>query len=159
MTADRCSVADPGGGPGIGARVVAAAQGWIGTPYRHQASCRGVGCDCLGLVRGVWREVVGSEPERPPAYTPDWAEATGEERMLAAAGRHLTSISGVAQAGDVLLFRMVERGPAKHAGILGSGRLEGGTLIHAYSGHGVCETRLGEAWLRRLVGVFRFPSG
>ncbi|MEM1422329.1 MAG: peptidase P60, partial [Pseudomonadota bacterium] len=28
---------------------------WIGTPYRHQASLRGVGCDCLGLLRGVWR--------------------------------------------------------------------------------------------------------
>ena len=28
---------------------------WIGTPYRHQASLKGVGCDCLGLVRGVWR--------------------------------------------------------------------------------------------------------
>ena len=46
------------------------ARGWIGTPYRHQASLKGVGCDCLGLVRGVWREVMGEEPEAPPAYRP-----------------------------------------------------------------------------------------
>jgi cell wall-associated NlpC family hydrolase len=33
--------------------IVAEARTWIGTPYRHQASLKGVGCDCLGLVRGV----------------------------------------------------------------------------------------------------------
>ena len=37
------------------ARVVAEARMWIGTPYVHQASALGAGCDCLGLVRGVWR--------------------------------------------------------------------------------------------------------
>ena len=159
MMAGRCSAAEvmaPSGD--VGARVVAAARGWLGTPYLHQASCRGVGCDCLGLVRGVWREVLGVEPERPPAYTPDWAEATGEERMLAAAARHLVRVAGEARAGDVLLFRMVQRGPAKHAAILVSERLAGGSVVHAYSGHAVCETLLGEAWLRRLAGVFRFPG-
>ena len=46
--------------------IVAAARRWIGTPYRHQASLIHVGCDCLGLVRGVWREVIGDEPEAAP---------------------------------------------------------------------------------------------
>src|SRR5690625_4545951 len=142
-----------------GAEIVAAARRWIGTPYRHQASCLGVGCDCLGLLRGIWREVMGAEPERPPAYTPDWAEATGEERMLAAAARHLSRVEGEALAGDVLLFRMVELGPAKHAAILSSAGLENGRMIHAYSGHAVCETRLGQGWTRRLAAVFRFPAG
>jgi len=59
--------------------IVAAARGWLGTPYRHQAACRGAGCDCLGLVRGVWREVVGDEPDRPPAYSVDWSEPAREE--------------------------------------------------------------------------------
>ena len=48
------------------------ARGWLGTPYQHQASLKGVGCDCLGLVRGIWREAFGAEPEVPPAYAPDW---------------------------------------------------------------------------------------
>lgn len=69
-------------------RVVAAARGWIGTPYRHQASRRGVGCDCLGLVRGVWREIYGQEPEAPGPYQPDWGERAGEDRLLTAAIRH-----------------------------------------------------------------------
>ncbi|KAB2949447.1 MAG: hypothetical protein F9K19_23780, partial [Rhizobiaceae bacterium] len=54
-----------GGDDETGRRVLEAAIGWIGTPYRHQASRKGVGCDCLGLVRGIWRELYGSEPEAP----------------------------------------------------------------------------------------------
>lgn len=137
---------------------VLAARGWLGTPYRHQASCRGVGTDCLGLVRGLWRELLGHEPERPGAYTPDWAEATGEERLLAAAARHLIGVPlHAAMAGDVLLFRMIDSGPAKHVAILSSDTLVRGTIIHAYSGHDVCETHLTEPWIRRLTAVFRFP--
>ena len=49
--------------------IVQAARGWIGTPYVHQASVKGGGTDCLGLVRGIWREFFGAEPEVMPAYT------------------------------------------------------------------------------------------
>ena len=35
--------------------IVAEARNGIGTPYRHQGSLKGVACDCIGLVRGVWR--------------------------------------------------------------------------------------------------------
>lgn len=151
--ADHCSTA------GDGQRIVALTRGWIGTPYLHQASCRGAGTDCLGLIRGIWREAIGAEPETPPAYTPDWAEATGEERLIAAALRHLQRVTRIdARAGDVLLFRMRDRGPAKHAGILVSSGLAPGRLVHAYSGHAVCETALTGPWLRRLAGVFRFPQ-
>ena len=66
----------------FGGRVVAIARGFIGTPYRHQGSLKGVGCDCLGLIRGVWRELYGVEPEVPAPYAPDWAERAGEERLV-----------------------------------------------------------------------------
>ncbi len=103
----------------VGERVVVAARGWIGTPYRHQASVKGVGCDCLGLVRGVWREVVGDEPERVPPYSPDWAEVVGEETLLEAARRYLVEIAlGEARVGDVLLFRMGLGAVAKHVAIV-----------------------------------------
>lgn len=139
--------------------VVDAARAWLGTPYRHQASCRGVGADCLGLIRGVWRDVVGTEPEQPPAYTPDWAEATGDERLLRAAHRLLTRVrEDDAAPGDILLFRMIDRGPAKHVAVLVSDGLDQGRIVHAYSGHAVCETRLTAAWRRRLAGVFRLPK-
>jgi len=135
--------------------IVGAARGWLGTPYRHQASRKGAGCDCLGLVRGVWRELVGPEPARLPPYTPDWAEVTGEEMLLAAARAHFREVPlGEAQAGDVLIFRMATGVPAKHCGVL-SGL---GALVHAYWGRAVVETRLVPWWLRRAVAAFAFPG-
>jgi NlpC/P60 family putative phage cell wall peptidase len=133
--------------------IVAAARGWIGTRYVHQQSARGAGCDCLGLVRGVWREVCGDEPEKVPAYTPDWSEASGDERLWLAAGRWLSERPlSAAQAGDVLLFRMRAGTVAKHLGIMSGPS----SFVHAYSGHGVVESALTLAWRRRVVAAFAF---
>lgn len=135
-------------------KLLAEARDWLGTPYRHQASVKGVGTDCLGLIRGVWREVYGSEPEVPPAYTPDWAEALGEETLLGAAHRHLEEIPvSTAAPGDLLLFRMGLGCPAKHAALV-SGEAR---IIHAYWGRAVCETSLVPWWKRRIAAAFRFP--
>jgi NlpC/P60 family putative phage cell wall peptidase len=134
---------------------VCEARAWIGTPYRHQASLKGVGCDCLGLIRGVWRAVVGEEPERAPPYAPDWAEASGDEALAQAATRHLVAIPLDAfREGDVLLFRWRNHMPAKHAAIVTSDD----TMVHAHDGAAVAEVALAPWWRRRLAYAFRFPS-
>lgn len=134
--------------------IIAAARGWLGTPYQHQASLKGVGCDCLGLVRGVWRDVYGEEPEQPPPYSADWAESGSGETLLEAARRHLVEIPDTEYApGDVLLFRWKPYLPAKHAGIA----MPMGRMIHAQDGANVCEVSLSPWWLKRLCFVFRFP--
>ena len=137
--------------------IVAAARGWIGTPYIHQMSAKGAGCDCLGLLRGVWREVIGPEPEAPPAYSRDWSEASGEERLMAAALRHLVRTDGHFP-GSVILFRMREGAVAKHLGIAAQSA-SGPTFVHAYSGHGVVESALTRPWARRIAARFIFPTG
>jgi NlpC/P60 family putative phage cell wall peptidase len=145
----------------VAERVVAEALTWLGTPYRHQASLKGVGCDCLGLVRGVWRALYGGEPEAMPAYTPDWAEARGQETLAAAAARHLAAIPvEEAAPGDVLLFRWRANLPAKHAGILIAGSAPGkdGRFIHAHQGAAVALATLSPWWRRRIAFAFRFPE-
>lgn len=140
-----------------GAEIVAAARGWIGTPYVHQASRKGAGADCLGLVRGVWAETGGDTPERVPAYTPDWSQATGEETLLTAAGAWLVPVApGRVQPGDVIVFRMRPGAVAKHLGLLAETGAAP-TFIHAYSGHAVLESPLTPPWARRIVAYFRFP--
>ncbi len=140
--------------PIAGQRVVAEAATWLGTPYRHQGSTRGVGCDCLGLIRGVWRGLNGAEPEAPGRYAPDWAEA-GADRLMQAARRHLID-RGAAEpeAGDVILFRWRPHMAAKHAGIAAGGD----RFIHAYEGASVTVSTLVPQWRRRIAGVFRFPD-
>ena len=87
--------------------IVAEARAWIGTPYRHQASLKGVGCDCLGLVRGVWR---ARDRRRAGARAALCARLGGGDAARGAGGRarrHLDRRSPWPQfePGDVLLFR------------------------------------------------------
>jgi NlpC/P60 family putative phage cell wall peptidase len=143
---------------GQGTEIVGLARGWIGTPYVHQQSVQGAGCDCLGLVRGLWRALYGAEPEEIPPYSPDWAEPQRDEALWRAARRHLLEKPVAARApGDVILFRMRAGSVAKHMGIVGQGA-QAPSFIHAYSGHGVVESPLSPPWARRVVACFAFPE-
>jgi cell wall-associated NlpC family hydrolase len=165
-------------------KVVSTTRSWIGTPYHHQMAVKGAGCDCLGLVRGVYAEIYGKPSEVPPPYSRDWAEATGQETLLDAAGRHLICVLPLAatshalpasgllervpalkntkvtpgkwdiQPGDVLIFRMRRGALAKHAAIATSAT----TMIHAFEDNSVCEVPLTPWWLRKIAGVYRFPD-
>ena len=135
--------------------ILACARGWIGTPYQHQASLRGIGCDCLGLVRGVWREIFGNEPERVPAYSQDWAEASQREALAEAGARHLVAVPlAEMRGGDVVLFRWRSGLVAKHAAIVTGDN----TMIHAHDGASVAEVAFAPWWRRRVGFVFRFPG-
>src|SRR3972149_717145 len=100
--------------------IVAVARTWIGTPYHHQAALKGVGCDCLGFVRGVWREITGQDHEAIDPYSPDWGETSQTEHLYAGARRYLLEVNLThpvraeritgTQCGDVVLFRMTHRG-------------------------------------------------
>ncbi|AXI47035.1 peptidase [Sulfitobacter sp. SK012] len=141
-----------------GVLIATVARKWIGTPYVHQAATKGAGSDCLGLIRGVWREVLGAEPEAVPAYSMDWSEPQGEEHLWAAALRNLKPKQcGPDAPGDVLLFRMRQGAVAKHLGLMG--RVDDApSFIHAYARHGVVESPLSEPWQRRIVACFEFPE-
>ncbi|MBD9525578.1 NlpC/P60 family protein [Paracoccus sp. PAR01] len=139
----------------MSAAIVAAARSWIGTPYVHQASAKGAGTDCLGLIRGIWREFHGAEPMVLPAYTPDWGETDDEELLIGGALRFLRPTSDEAP-GDVLIFRMRSGAIAKHMGILAHTGAEA-SFIHAYDRHGVVESPLSAPWRSRIAGRFRFP--
>jgi NlpC/P60 family putative phage cell wall peptidase len=156
--------------------ILAEARGWIGTPYQHQASVKGAGCDCLGFVRGVWRAIYGAEPEAAPAYTPDWAERHGEETLLLAARRHLVETDvASAMPGDVLLFRMAAHAPMKHCAILdepdreiAKSRIDvagdfansrpHSFIIHAYWARAVVRSRFAPWWRARCAAAFSFPD-
>lgn len=135
-------------------RIVAAARGWLGTPYRHQASIRSVGADCLGLVRGIWREVIGTEPEAIPAYPRLAPGGDKDELLLDAFDRYFRPVIEGPTTGHVLLFRLRPLSPVRHCGILA----RSGRLIHAVERRGTVEIELDQRWQRRLAAVFAFPE-
>lgn len=139
----------------IALKVQHLAEQWIGTPYRHQGSGKQIGCDCLGLVRGIWREVYGEEPEEPPAYAPDWAERGSHDALYDAACRYFSAPIKIdqMQGGDLLLFRWRAGHAAKHLGIY----CGNSAFIHAYEQSGVVLSPLVPQWRSKIAAVFRFP--
>lgn len=142
----------------IQADIIAAARGWLGTPYVHQAAVKGAGCDCLGLIRGVWAEVYGQEPEPVPPYTQDWSEPQRDEALWRAAAKHLVEKPHTDAAfGDLVLFRMRDGSVAKHMGLQASVGQEP-RFIHSYMRHGVVESPFSSPWRRRVAARFTFPK-
>lgn len=139
---------------GLADEIVLEARAWLGTPYRHQASALGAGCDCLGLLRGVWRALYGDEPEKLLPYRADWRDAANAEALQQAAERHLRPLIDEPCAGNVLLFRLHRSLPAKHCGIMVSAT----AFVHAQEQLGVVEANLTPSWARRVSGVFKFPN-
>lgn len=133
--------------------IVKEAREWIGTPYHHQMSVKGVGCDCLGLVRGIFRHLYGWEPEVPP-YSSDWGDSNNAETLMQAGFNYLEPIEkDKAEAGDVVGIRWKDYRVVKHVLVLTS--LD--TAIHAYNRSTCKEITLGQ--LKPMIAVaFRFPK-
>lgn len=131
--------------------VTAAARGWLGTPFHHQARVRGVGVDCIGLVIGTARDagdLLG--PYDFYSYGP----SPNPQVLLKEVNDNLRR-SGALREGSVLLFRIMRE--PQHFGIyLGPST---NTFVHAYSVRGkVVEDVLDEVWRRRLLGIYEFKE-
>ena len=136
--------------------VVTIARTWFGTPYHHQASLKGVGYDCLGLVRGIYAELYGHPTKTPPAYTRDLAEATKTETLLNAADQHLIAVNKDSYSvGDVVIFRLRTGAMAKHCAIVSG--LDPDRMIHAFESGPVCEVNMSSWWKRHIAAAYSFP--
>lgn len=134
--------------------IAAVARTWLGTPYRHQAATLGAGCDCLGLLRGVWRALYGSEPISLPPYRADWRDPAHAETLLAGARQLLVPAAAPLATGQIVLFAMRRAHAPKHCAIL----IAPDRFVHAQERLGVCEAGLSESWRRRIAAVFTFPE-
>lgn len=137
--------------------VVRIARLWLGTPYLAQASAKGRGADCVGLVRGIWRDIYGTEPHDLPVRPADWGQLGPRDAVMELASRYLSPAGEHPEVGDVLLFRMRSGAAARHFAIL-TRQGPAGAFIHAYERHGVIESPLSAPWQRRLAASFRFPG-
>lgn len=132
--------------------VVAAARRWIGTPYVDGQALRGVGCDCIGLIRGVLLDVSGIKAPNPPGWRADWASSRARPLVTAARDQLSAGDRLNPQPGDVLALRGLN-GREPHCGIMAPD----GRFIHAIEGVGVVEVHLSQ-WVTRVSFVAKFPA-
>lgn len=146
------------------AQVVEEARSWIGTPFMHQHRHKHVGCDCIGLVRGVYRELgLTMCPTKISAAAGRFSD--GYPRMpdgvaFEAYMNHFADRIQLAamRPGDVILLRYDTH--PQHAAILGDYKYGGLSMIHAMSVPklGVREHRIDNTWRRRIVAAYSIPG-
>jgi cell wall-associated NlpC family hydrolase len=126
---------------GVGARALAAADAYVGVPYRWGGTSPRTGFDCSGYVQYVYRR--------------EGAELPRTSRQQAAAGTRRPTRWDAAGPGDLVMF--AEEGEAiSHVAFY----VGGGRILHASaSGGGVryddLATRRGRWYRERLVAVRR----
>ena len=134
--------------------IIAATRGWIGTPYRHQGCLKGSGCDCLGLIRGVWQEIYGEPATEIPPYAQFEKDVAGAARLLNAAQKYLHEGEAPPRPGQVILFQLRRQMPPRHCAILVSNF----KFIHAQERLGVVEVNLDKKWMRRIHSIYSFEE-
>lgn len=146
-----------------GEAVAAEAREWLGTKFVWQASQKGVGCDCKGLLWGVARELGFPEAESLYARVADYSPTRPVpsallKEGLAAIFDPVASIDDV-QLGDVLLLSI--RGKPAHLAIVSDQRAAGPDFpvlwraIHAQIG---TKDWVKETVLRSLLRMFPLDS-
>ncbi len=129
-------------------QIIEEARSWVGTPFHHQASVKGRGCDCGGMIKGVGA-VFGCNFKRVPV---DYARIPSNG-MLEALLEDVLVPTPVPHPGDVLLFKYLRE--PQHLGIF----TEKDSVIHSYQPSGrVIEHRLDKKWRSRIVRVFKYPG-
>lgn len=138
-----------------GADVVQEARRWVGTPYRHQAAVLHVGCDCIGLVRGVAARL-GVLPVQDWRDVGAYSRTPSPLRMGAGMRRYLDPVTEPA-AGDIAWIEWRE-GLPMHLAFLADGAA-GRSLIHSYElvGRVVEHSFIGE-WPARVQSWWRLPA-
>ncbi len=134
--------------------VVRVAREWIGTRWQHQASVKGVGTDCIGLIGGVALElgIEGAEQWKLDPSLHCYGREPDPRMLLAAVVGYLDQVDRADMApGDVLLLRF--NSEPQHFAIL-SGET---TIIHAYAqARKVVENRIDDVWRKRILRVYAF---
>ena len=128
-----------------GAMVVAEAMSWIGTPWHRNASLKGVGADCVGVVAGTALAL-----GLPVRYRNDYPQVP-DGSLLRELSAQCTAI-GALEPGAVLL--MTFTAVPHHVGIY-----TGEGIVHAYAQVRRCVFSPWEDyWRAKVRRIFRLPG-
>lgn len=135
--------------------VVREARTWLNTPFHHQASVKGVGCDCIGLIKGVGvaLNLVNYDPASAKAKSfANYSMMPNPRMMREGLATWLVPLSVDEALPADILFMTWGREP-QHVAL----KTDKG-IIHSYSSVGkVVEHALDENWQRRIVAAYRYP--
>ena len=143
--------------------IVAKARTWLGTPFHHQARVKGKGCDCLGLVIGVAKELELTDKTGRLLASHDevtYSRQPNSSHLIDKLSSLLDKVSlENASYGDIVVFK-VGRNP-QHLAILSNydnSRLWLSMIHSDVRARCVVEHRMDDEWQAKLKYVFRVSS-
>lgn len=114
-------------------RFVDAALSWVGTPYHHHGTIKGVGCDCATLLVCAAKEAGLLRLDFSAGeYSPQWHLNRTAQRYLAKIGEVCVEVPFPALPGDIVVFQFAR--VFSHGAIV----LEWPRVIHAFVDRNVC---------------------
>ncbi len=130
--------------------VLSSARSWLGTPYHHGASLKSVGCDCFGLVRGIYEDLTGIKVEPSSVYSQSWLRDKDNKYKLKENLDFMGEEVSNCFPGDILIFAMGDF--YVHCGIFA-----GDTFIHCYEDvRKVVEMSYTDKWKGLHKTTYRF---
>lgn len=144
--------------------VIQKARTFLRTPWKHQARCKGVAVDCIGLLVGAFCEAGAQiddvidygrnpNPRRFLGHLSEYFVRVSDPEFPDKLEHDVVSLSSIVP-GDVLVFSFVGRDLPQHVGIS-----TGSSFIHTYESAGcVAEHALGLEWQRHLHSVWRLKA-
>jgi NlpC/P60 family putative phage cell wall peptidase len=141
------------------ADIVSEAREWLGTRWQHQASLKGIGSDCIGLVAGVARNVgiVQADEFFNDAAVRGYGRQPDPRMLLTACAKYLEPIQvRDVDVADIYLMHPPQYSEPQHFALV-SQMFPQPYIIHAYAqARKVVENRLDDVWRARVIGAYRF---
>lgn len=117
------------------------AYNWLGTPFLANANVFQSGCDCAGLIVGIYGEFIDFHIERK-----------GKTIFSALSSIARQIEIEVANIGDVLVFKNRASDSDQHCAILA----DNSRIIHSHWSRGVVENSYGQWFRARTIAAFSF---
>jgi hypothetical protein len=131
-----------------GQDIATCALGYLLTPCRHQGRVKGVGIDCVGLVICVgWDLGIFDRSFNVTGY----GRTPNPRVYLPLLKNNLIEISQI-EVGAVLSIAFLKH--QQHLAIVTAP----GMAVHSIHGTLTHQFTLGEVWLKRVRGVYRYPG-
>lgn len=128
-------------------KVIKEARSWIGTPFRHQARCKGAGVDCLGLVVESYRKAGADVRDKT-----DYSRYPTGDSLIEGLSEQLTEIPlEEIDTGDILV--MAQKRQANHVMLYVK---ESDTVIHSYYRQGGVLEQAKSIYDRFIMKAFRY---
>jgi cell wall-associated NlpC family hydrolase len=128
------------------------AKQWIGVKYEHCGTTRN-GCDCTGLLIGIFKELGYFKDYVLRKYPKDWnLHAKADDYITEEIIKIADEIKQIkSEPGDIVTFYFGKC--IAHIGII----IENGLFVHCHMGSGKCiVSRLKSSqWTKRIAGFYR----